>query len=270
MKNLYKIDKNNPVVELIRQEIHKGYFKENGIEIAIDHLSIDSQSVCTNELYGFHFNVYTMLTPTINVGIYTRAKVDNPPTIIQDNQKGYDYYQSSTNISIKLKNFIERFPQYKEIEEWATPAPKEKCKYHNSSDKVVYIKRPDDKHYLVDIPDGVINGSTEWSNWMNPLEESLTTKFYRDKAFDDLYNIKRGLTFYVDGFWYFYDYFDGVVEIYGVYYIKSNITNKIRNNFDFKKETLELMKKEVESCDLEVKEIKWSDDIYKDRDNIKV
>lgn len=48
------------------------------------------------------------------------------------------------------------------------------------------------------------------------MEESLTTKYYRELAIDDLYDIKRNQTIYVDGLWFEYDYNDGLVEVFSI------------------------------------------------------
>lgn len=258
MKTLYKINKDHEVVEFIRQEILSRYDKDI---IAITIPRIEDSAACSVDLYGFHFTA-TNHSPTINLAIFYNAKGDETPTILSGRKKGYDYYTTSCSVSIKLKTFLERNPQFEDISEWTTPVIEEKKELyysgHNTEDRRFSVRGIESLEYTVSFPEHVEDdrGITTWSK---PACEALTRMYYRNKSLDIALNIKRGKHAYVEGIWFKYDYKDGIVEIYDAnLYNMHNIWPALKL-FDVKPETLEKIKEQVENSDLEVKEVIFTD-----------
>lgn len=239
MNQVYSIkkDKKDELSEYIRQLILK-YVKSESEVVAISSISIDNTNLCSNDIYGFNFNSNNYGSKCINVLIYLYPKSDNTPLIIDETMRGYDYYTSSNNITIKLSNFLNNNPKWCNITDWAEPSTnKIRCKYTNTNGQNITcgFKRPDDKEYILDIPNEVLdngrvvgnsNPSAPINVWIKSMEESLTTKYYRELAIDDLYDIKRNQRTYVDGIWFDYDYNDGLVEVFGIIDYKHNLISK--------------------------------------------
>lgn len=239
MVQIYDIreDKKDELFEYVRQLIKSqyGYIKP----IAISGISINNTNLCSNDIYGFHFNANNSGSKCINVGIYNDPKVDNPPLIIDKKIKGYDYYTYSTNVTIKLSNFLNNNPQWSDIDDWADPITtnRKKCKYTNtdSQTKTCGFRRPDDMEYILDIPDealdngrvvGNSNPSAPINVWIRSMEEALTTRYYRDLALDDVYDIKRNQITWIDGLWFEYDYLSGNVEVFSILDYKTNLISR--------------------------------------------
>ena len=261
MIKIYNIkeDKLEEFFEYVRQLIKSQYGYIN--PIGISYLSIDSRNVCGTDIYDFNFNANNSGSKCINVGIYKDPKVDNPPLIVDDKKiRGYDYYTYSTNVTIKLSNFLNNNPQWSDITDWADPiiVNREKCKYTNTDGqtKTCGFRRPDEKEYILDIPDEALdNGSVVGNSnpsapinvWIRSMEESLTTRYYRDLALDDVYDIKRNQTTWVDGLWFGYDYNAGLVEVFTILDYKTNLISR---------KTLELGIINIDSLSNNVKVVK--------------
>lgn len=242
MSKIYNIkeDIKDQIYEYIRYLIkcQYGYIDQ----IALSYISIDNTNTCSRDIYGFNFNGNNSGSKCINCGIYTIPKVDNPPLIVElaDDKKsrGYDYYTYSSGVSIKLSNFLKNNPEWSNIEDWADPIFKRmKCKYTttDSATKTCGFRRPDEKEYILDIPEhaldrGRVVGSSDPSApinvWIKSMEDSLTTRYYRDLSLDEIYNIKRNQSTYIDGLWFGYDYMDGIVEVYCINDFKTNLISK--------------------------------------------
>ena len=243
MNQVYSIkkDKKDELSEYIRQLITSQCFMSTTGSftlIAISSISIDNANHCSNDIYGFNFNTNNYGSKCINVLIYLYPKSDNTPLIIDETMRGYDYYTTSNNITIKLSNFLNNNPKWSNITDWAEPTTnKVRCKYTNTNSQNITcgFKRPDNKEYILDIPNEVLdngrvvgnsNPSAPINVWIKSMEESLTTKYYRELAIDDLYDIKRNQTTYVDGLWFEYDYNDGLVEVFAIIDYKNNLISK--------------------------------------------
>lgn len=235
MNQVYSIkkDKKDELSEYIRQLITSQCFMSTTGSftlIAISSISIDNANHCSNDIYGFNFNTNNYGSKCINVLIYLYPKSDNTPLIIDETMRGYDYYTTSNNITIKLSNFLNNNPKWSNITDWAEPTTnKVRCKYINTylidNEQTIGFKRPDNKEYILDIPNEFLEnglnfrrvvGGPSLHSWIKSMEESLTTKYYRELAIDDLYDIKRNQTIYVDGTWFEYDYNDGLVEVFSI------------------------------------------------------
>lgn len=72
--------------------------------------------------------------------------------------------------------------------------------------------------------------------WVKPIEDGLTTKYYRQKALDKTLNTIRDLSTYIEGLWYDYDYKDGDIVIKGIHHINKDyfggLYKGIRKTFD--------------------------------------
>lgn len=227
-----KEDKKDELFEYIRQLIIVQCKYENSIAIS-NNIGIYNVNNCSNDIYGFNFDRNNNGTKCINITVYQNCKstFDNPKPLIVDN--GYKYY---SNLTIKLSNFLNNNPKWSNISDWTEPN-KEKCKYATTSslNKTCGFRRPDNKEYILDIPNEVLdngrvvgssNPSAPINVWIKSMEESLTTKYYRDLAIDDLYDIKRNQTTYADGIWFEYDYNNGLVEVFGIHEYKNNLISK--------------------------------------------
>ena len=88
------------------------------------------------------------------------------------------------------------------------------CIYSGHNEKEVKVTRPDGKYYNVPItPEIYKKGILEF---IQPIEKSLTISYWRDKKTDELLNIKRDISTHVEGFWFYYDSIDGIIEIYDI------------------------------------------------------
>jgi hypothetical protein len=122
---------------------------------------------------------------TINISYFFNPKSDNPPLIISQDINGYDDYTYSSNLSIKLKTFLERNPQYTNIHEWTDTVvhPKEKFRYysHHSEDRIFSVTGIEGVKYEISFPQIAKNdnGILEWSK---PACESLTKMYWRDRG----------------------------------------------------------------------------------------
>lgn len=263
MRKEYSINEGHPVVEAIRQEILKspGYTKDI---IGIYTPAIYNRALCSTDIYGFRFNANNWDILTINVGTYFNPKSELAPPILSDVDKGYDYYGTSSNVSIKLKTFLERNPQFSDISEWTQPVvhPKEKLRYsgHRSDDRRFSVDGIEGVKYEVSFPESVID-DRDILEWSKPACEALTKSYWREVALDKSFNIIRGRRVGIEVrgsgcVWFYYDYKDGVVEVYDA----SNHAGSIWSVFELfepKPETLHKIKEEIETGDLEVKEVKF-------------
>jgi hypothetical protein len=262
MKALYKIKENHPIKDFIRQEIID-VCPLYGEDIGISTSTIYNEPYTSEDLYGLKFNSNNRSVSCIDINIFMEPKSDNSPRIIEGDRSGYDYYKSSTSCAIKLKTFLEKNSQWSNVEEWAVPVIKEKtkCKYmeNNSNERRAFIKRPDDKIYDVKFPK-----NKKYDNiltWIKPIEERLTKKYYKELEFDEKNNIKREQSVWVNGVCFYYNYNDGIVEIYNIL----NGWNSIYANLiglelldisiGIPQPTKEKIKKEIESADIFVKDI---------------
>jgi hypothetical protein len=91
-----------------------------------------------------------------------------------------------------------------------------KCTYRGHNENYAAVTRPDGKSYDVPIPQDVKDKKREWFDWMYPVEDALTKQYYREKAFDELENIKRDQGTAIMGFTFCYDLFDDVVSVYDI------------------------------------------------------
>ena len=258
MKKVYTIKKDHPVLESIRQEIlnSPGYTKDT---IGIHQPSIDDSALCGSDIYGLIFNANNRDVLTINVGVFFNPKSDNSPKILSEGVKGYDYYTTSSNVSIKLKNFLERNPQFSNIDEWIIPVvhPKGKLKYdgHNSEERRFKVSGIEGVEYHVSFPEHVKNGNGV-SEWSKPVCEALTRSYWREVSLDIAFNIKRKRAVWVEGIWFRYDYKDGLIEVYDASIHSGSIWSSLKL-FEPKKETFDKIKCEIENGDLVVNEVKF-------------
>jgi len=256
---LYKIKKDSPIIGFIGEEIAKYYNKPVGVCIP----RIDDTPVCSNDLYGLHFNGNNNGVVCMNVTVFTEPKSADSPKIIGDDG-GYDYYKYSSSCSIKLKTFLEKNPQWSNIKEWTTPVKVEQkmCKYngHSTDTRTAAIKRPDGKDYIVDFPASEPN-DRNLLTWIKPMEKELTKMYYRAKKLDKLKKIKRNLSVWVEGITFVYDYYNGDVVIFDICNRSGSIysamvkSKLITVEFGLPELTKEMVKKEIEGRDLEVKSI---------------
>lgn len=213
---IYNIKENRKeeILEYIRALIETRYGYP-----ALASISIDDQSVCGSDIYGFQFNGGNTGSKCINCVIFKNPKSEDDPLIIGHGMRGYDYYGTSSNVTIKLSNFLAENPKYANMEEWLDPAvsERERCKNTNtdSRTKTCGFRRPDGLEYILDIPDEALDNGRVVGNsspsapinvWMKNMEDSLTTRYYRDLALDDIYNIKRDQVTWINGIWFGYDY----------------------------------------------------------------
>jgi hypothetical protein len=252
MNRVYTIKDDHPVIDFIRLEI-EGYLNK---PVCISKPSIDNEPVCGSDIYGLQFNSNNRLVPTINVNVFYQEKSDNSPKILKSDESGYEYYKYSTSVSIKLKTFIERNPQFNNIDDWAdiVKPKRESFRYHghNSINKR-FTAAINSVNYSISFPKDKESDS-DILDWSKPACEALTRMYWRDKALDIAFNIKRNRTVWVDGIWFRYDYKDGLVEIYDMVRHQVSIHDALKL-FKPKDETIEKIKVEIESGDLEVKEI---------------
>jgi hypothetical protein len=254
MKEIYKIKKNHPILEFIRQEILKspGFTKEI---IGIYSPSIYNRALCSSDIYGFRFNTNNWDVPTLNITVFFNPKSEDVPKILSEHNKGYDHYTNTTSISIKLKTFLEKNPEYKNIEEWTEKISyEEKFKYnrHNLDKRIFVVSGIGNLEYDISFPENVPSdrGILEWSK---PACEALTKYYLKEHKL----NIKRDRSVWVEGIWFIYDYKDGLVEVYDARIYTNSIWSYINKLFNIKKETIDKIKFEIEGGDLLVNEIKF-------------
>jgi hypothetical protein len=257
MKKIYTIKKDHPVLEVIRQEIlnSPGYTKDL---IGICPPSIDSRPLCSRDIYGLSFNANNWDVLTINVGFFFNPKSDTSPKFITG-VNGYDHYKTSSNVSIKLKTFLERNPEFSNIDEWTIPVvhQKDKLKYagHYSEERRFSVDGIEGVKYEVSFPENVkdARGILDWSK---PACEALTKSYWREVALDIAFNIQRGRSVWVEGVWFSYDYKDGLIEVYNASIHSGSIWDSLKL-FEPKKETFDKIKSEIEKGDLVVNEVKF-------------
>lgn len=251
----YNIKKDHPVINVIHNEIQQVY-KDI---VAIAGISIDTP-INNTDIYGFNFNANANKCLTINCCIYYKPKeiFNNTPLRIESLSpeskkfRGYDYYTYSSNCAIKLSNFISRFPHYSNLEDWTEKVKNEKisCKYsgHNTTNKTVSIRLPNSETISIKWPDNITDSNL--LTWVKPIEEAETKKYYRQKAFDKLFNIKREQIIWIKGVWLSYDYINGLVEIKSIRVNNQNdlISKKLFDIGLINKESLnnEIVKTEIE------------------------
>ena len=255
----YNIKKDHPVINVIHNELQKVYKNT----VALAGISI-ATPVNNTDIYGFNFNANANKCLTINCSIYHTPMIakeifNDTPLRVESLSpesktfRGYDYYTSSSNCAIKLSNFISKFPQYSNLEDWAEKVKSEKinCKYsgHNSTNKTVSIRLPNNETINIKWPDNITSDSNLLT-WVKPIEDAETKKYYRQKAFDKLFNIKREQIIWIKGVWISYDYINGLVEIKTVRVNNQNnlISNKLFDIGLIDKESLnnEIVKIEIE------------------------
>ncbi len=266
MKKVYTIKNNHPVLETIRQEIlnSPGYTKDI---IGVCLPSIDDRALCNSDIYGLHFDSNNWDVLTINVGVFFNPKSDTSPKFITEDDiiRGYDHYTTSSNVSIKLKTFLERNPQFNDIDEWTIPVvhPKGKLKYssHNSEQRRFSVDGIEGVKYEVSFPENV-KSDRGVSDWSKPACEALTKAHWREVALDIAFNIKRDRCVWVEGVWFSYDYKDGLVEVHNAKIYFGSIWDSLKL-FEPKKETIDKIKSEIEKCDLMVNEVQFINKKYK-------
>lgn len=137
------------------------------------------------------------------------------------------------------------------------------CKYsgHNSDNRTASIEMPDGRKFIVNFPKGE-DSDRNLLKWIKPMEKSLTDMYYRNIALDITLNIKRDMCVYVNGFNFYYDYRDGLVEIYDITSYGNKSLSIFQNLLDIKiiesklpKETIELIRNQIEKQNLIVKDI---------------
>jgi hypothetical protein len=275
MKQTHTIKTNHPIVEFIRDEIinntYNDYYKDNGFAICVP-LTISNRAICSCDIYNFKFNGNNWNVPCINIGVYYNVKPDidtnNIPHFINNKDNdGFKYYQISSTCSIKLKTFLDKNPQWLDtFNEWAIPVKEKKikCRYnnHNNKDRKVSILCPDNEtEYIVNFP-SLETDDKNILTWIKPIEDRLTKQYYDTIKFNKKNNIKLNLNVWLNHIWYYYDYKDGVVEIYNIKNYKGDSIYKqlldtglinLYNNIP--ESTKILIKKEIESGDILVKDI---------------
>ena len=217
----YNIKKSHPIIKIIHSELKQIYNKS-----ALNSLALTTETSCKTDIYGFEFNSNNLGCLVINGSICYNSKSTDPPEFVgslsptDEVLDGYKYYNYTTSFSIKLKNFLTRFPQFDKIEDWSVKIiePKIECKYYTHSSGYVYIGRPDKKRYKIKIAT-----QTTIFNWINPLIKNLTTQYYREIALDEILNIKRDLNTYINGIAFKYNYLNGTIEIYDIIYHQHSI-----------------------------------------------
>ena len=264
MNKVYSIKEDHPILEAIRQEIlNSPGFKRDIIGILPP--SIDDRALCSGDVYGLKFNANNWDVLTINVGFFYNPKSDKSPMFISDHSKGYDYYNTYTNVSIKLKTFLERNQQFSNIDEWSIPVvyQKGKLRYdaHNSKERCFKVTGIEGVEYHISFPEHV-NDDRGILEWSKPACEALTKSHWREVSLDIAFNIKRKRSVWVEGIWFSYDYKDGVVEVYNASIHSGSIWNSLKL-FEPKKETFHKIKSEIEGGDLVVNEVKFIDKVEK-------
>lgn len=258
----FKIKEDHPIIQFIFEEV------ENSSERYKDNIGICTPIIITErpivstDIYGFKFNGNNWDVRVINIAYFKGPKVENASKILNADVNGYDQYKYSCNTCIKLKTFLERNPQWSQnIDEWMIPIIEDKksAKYegHNTDRRTASIRLPNDRSVIVKMPDDLTQ--SDFLDWVHSEAEKITIQYYREEALNEVFNIKRDRSVYVNGIWFKYDYIDGLVEIHDIR-IGSEIFSHYKNLmslFELKSESYTEIKKEIESGDLEVKEIKF-------------
>lgn len=140
------------------------------------------------------------------------------------------------------------------------------CKYggHRTNDDQscrVSFNRPDGLKYYVNMPakfNGPGVGVLDWIE-SEGIEIYLSKKFNHMVAYDEHNNIKRGLKIHLNRIEFWFDSFDGHVEIYNADFGRHlGLLDSLRDLFDLEnpKFTSQFIEKVKEKLDLEVKSIK--------------
>ena len=139
------------------------------------------------------------------------------------------------------------------------------CKYsgHRTNDDGscrVSFNRPDGLKYYVDMPvkfNGPGLGVLDWIR-EEEIEIFLTKKFNHDAQQDKYNNIKRKLSIHLNRINFWFDSYDGHIEIYNAYFARHlGLLDSLKDLFDFEdpKFTSQFIEKVKEKLDLEVKTI---------------
>ena len=102
----FNIIENTPIKNFIRQEIINIWSLSKYNDIGIGVSTIDNTPICSNELYGLHFNSNNNNVLCINVAVFIEPKSTKSPQILIKGNSGYNFYKSSTSCTIKLKTFL--------------------------------------------------------------------------------------------------------------------------------------------------------------------
>lgn len=260
MKYTIKVD--HPINQFILEEIESSYHKyKDNIGIVLP-LQIDKPMV-SQDIYGTKFNSNNQNVSCINVQFYLNKKTDNPPKIIDKNIIGYNNYLSSCNTCLKLKTFLEKHPQWEStIDIWKIPIIEEKKQAwysgHNEQDRTASIRLPNNNSIRVKMPDDL--KQKDFLDWVTKEADEMTLQYYREKELNKVLNIKKEQVVYVDGIWFYYNYYDGKVEVYDVSFARDkwlsfvNYKN-IMGLFTPTTELYDKLKQEIESGDIMVKEV---------------
>jgi hypothetical protein len=257
----FKIKEDHPIVQFILEEVENSWERfKNNIGICTP-IIITERPIVSSDIYGFKFNGNNWDVRVINIAYFNGPKVENASKILNTDINGYDQYTYSCNTCIKLKTFLERNPQWSQnMDEWMIPIIEDKksAKYYgHNTDRQASIRLPNDKSVIVKMPDDLTQ--SDFLDWVHSEAEKITIQYYREEALNEVLNIKRDRSVYVNGIWFKYDYIDGLVEIFDIR-IGSEIFSQYKNLmslFELKSESYTEIKKEIESGDLEVKEIKF-------------
>lgn len=145
------------------------------------------------------------------------------------------------------------------------------CTFNSYTNENIIIQRPDLICYIIKKNKHISNN--EILNWVRPIQNILTEIYYNEKEEDLKNNIKRGLSIWVNDLTFYYDYKNGVVEIYDIvnhnricFFYKNLLELKLLDNMiGISEFTKEIFKKEIEKSGLIVKDIilgKYKDRFY--------
>lgn len=143
----------------------------------------------------------------------------------------------------------------------------DRCFYDGHNENTVKVTRPDRKYYDIPITPEIYKGDI--LKFIRPIEKALTKSYYREKKLDQLFNIKRDLCTCIEGFSFYYDYNDGVIEIYDIMiYSGYSVYKSIKNIFNLSDEmTYQKISEVIEkNQEIKVKEFKylpWKWDKYR-------
>lgn len=259
MKFIIKED--HPIVQFIFEEVENSWERfKNNIGICTPIL-ITERPIVSTDIYGFRFNSNNWDVRVINIAYFSDPKIDNASKILNRDVDGYEQYTYYCNTCIKLKTFLEKHKQWSQnIDEWMIPVIEDKIEArtmgYNSKNRTASIRLPNDKDVEIKIPEELKNSDVY--EWHKSEAKKMTLQYYREEALNEALNIKKDRYVYVNGFWFKYDYIDGIVEIHDIR-IGAETFSQYKNLmslFELKNDAFIEIKKQIESGDLEVKEIK--------------